>query len=124
MAFGDSVRRQGDQRPRRQDSLIIPQELIVEFFQGQPQQLRQNRLRKFLLRRLEEGAIVEDGPLGLVIVRSEQQRLTIANLEDLLGPDEVEQLKDSVEPTVIRTLKVIERGTGNLRRPPMIGDLF
>jgi hypothetical protein len=121
MAFGDSVPRRGGRRP---PPLIIPQELVVEYFQGQPQQLRQNRLRKFLLRRLEEGAIVEDGPLGLVIARSEQQRLTIANLEDLLGPDEVEQLKDSVEPTVIRTLKVIERGTGNLRRPPMIGDLF
>ena len=67
------------------------------------------KLRKSLLARLVAGTPIEPGPLDADIVATEQKRMTNDELVRILGLEVVENVRAAIEPSVSRSLKIVER---------------
>jgi hypothetical protein len=67
---------------------------------------QKEELRKQILKLLEAGACVEQGPLSAEVRSYEQRLLNAKTLMPILGEHGVQDLKDSVEPTVVNQLWV------------------
>jgi len=96
---------------------IITQDKLAQYLQLKLSSRECEKLRLNLLQLHDDGAEVEAGPLDLAVSVTSQRRLTNAALVEFLGRDEVEALKQIVEPTVFRTLIVTER-EADVRREP------
>lgn len=67
------------------------------------------QLRKALLSQHDAGVPVEAGPLDLDVVRTEQRRITNDDLVRVLGLEVVEEVRTQVQPTISRSVKIVER---------------
>lgn len=66
-------------------------------------------LRKILLHKHAQGLPVEPGPLDLEVSESSQRRLTTDELIRILGLSKAEEVRNQIEPTVSKTMKVVDR---------------
>ena len=114
---------EADLRQNPNTSPVITQRMLADYRRLKSMRNHHDQLRKQLLQLVEAGATVEDGRLDVDVRVTTQQRLTVAALVELLGPDVVEELRDSVEPSVFRTLVITERQTEAHRRPPRRRDI-
>jgi len=67
------------------------------------------KLRKSLLAKIASGVKVEPGPLDAEITETEQRRMTNDELVRILGLEVVENVRAAIEPSVSRSLKIVER---------------
>lgn len=72
-----------------------------------------DKFRANLLERLDQGATVQPGSFGLKIKVITQRLLNAGSLRPILGHDQVQQLRQQVEPCVVRQL-VLSVGTPTL----------
>lgn len=84
---------------------------ISQFELHQLQQLQAlrsdyDRLRKSILERMEQGAIVEPGKLNVRVDRRWQRRLNRRVLEQIVGVTETNEIYDELQPSESRFLKV------------------
>src|ERR1043166_1267258 len=94
-------------------SPAITQHMLTDYLRLRVLKWPYDQLRGQILQLYESGAIVEAGNLEVVVSTWTQRRLTFAALVGVMGTEEVEQLRDRVEPTVHRTLVVTDRTQGD-----------
>ena len=76
-----------------------------------------NARRQGLLERLEDGEFTEPGRFRAEIRSCKRRRLTAEEIERILGPDKIEELKSLVIPTIMNQLWVIEKVEGSMSNP-------
>ena len=117
MGWGGLRSGQSERRQNQPAAPIITQDMLAELRRGKAQAQHYRKLRMEVTQLHESGAVVENGPLDVDLKITTQRRLTTAALVEVLGAEEVEELKDAVEPTVVRTLVITERETEAHRLP-------
>ena len=103
----------GEARDDKEPWGIISQQLIAEYLGLQEQHRRFERLKEWLKRSLEAGAVTEPGPFRLALELRQQRVLTPAAMANALGLSdaELQRLKASAPARPLRCL-VIRPGTG------------
>lgn len=88
---------------------MITQAMLAEYQElCLQEQVRQER-RLVLIELLEDGVAVEKGPLTVRLDVSDRGMCSWPKLDELLGPENVENLRSLIEPTVVKQLKVAPR---------------
>jgi hypothetical protein len=97
------ISRTGDCLSISQDELKQYQALSIE---EKKIRARRDQLKESLVRRFQQGARVEPGRLKASLREQRSRYLTAKNLLPILGNDQVEYLKNQVEPAVSYTIKI------------------
>lgn len=84
----------------------VTQAMLAEYAQLVEAARLKKELRQHLIALLDAGAGVEPGPLKATLDVSTQVRCTWPKLIDLLGEEEVEAIREQIEPTEVRYLRV------------------
>jgi hypothetical protein len=88
----------------------ITQDLLAEFAEVRQERNRleglERRLRERLLARLDQGAMVEPGRLGLRVREEGRPQLTFGNLAAIVGEAEAERLRAVLPVLRVRYLRV------------------
>jgi ribosomal protein S1 len=84
----------------------VTQQMLQEFMELKAQADRKESLRQQIVNLLEAGATVEPGALTAFVHRTQQRLLSGKALVPILGEKKVQELKELVEPTVVRQLWV------------------
>jgi hypothetical protein len=95
---------------KQASTLIITQDKLDEYYrlseEERPLRERRQKLRQELLNAYEAGATIEDGPLVISVNSTASRRFSFAALSKLLGALATKKLRDEIEPTVGKMLRV------------------
>ena len=97
--------RQRDRKPR------VTQDELAEIFAHRRAAKRYDQLRKDVVERLKNGAVIEPGEYDLELTRKRSHRIAKYDLIRILGDDEVRRILDSIPLYFCDHLKVTRRNT-------------
>lgn len=105
MSTQPSRRRQHERRPR------VTQEELAEIYAHRRAVKRYDELRKDVVERLKNGAVIEPGEYALERKRMTSHRIATCDLIRILGDHEAQRILDSIPPFFYDRLKVTRRST-------------